>query len=65
MITTSIVITSSDTQTTATATSMAAMLLVHSLVMFAASSKFSNIFQPPKVKAQLRHKQRMKKHTRR
>ncbi|CAF1445970.1 unnamed protein product [Adineta steineri] len=43
------------------AVTMAAMVPIQALVMYAAFTKFSNIFNPLKKKAQLRHAQRMRK----
>ncbi|CAF1393869.1 unnamed protein product, partial [Adineta steineri] len=43
------------------AVTMAAMVPIQALVMYAAFTKFSNMFNPLKKKAQLRHAQRMRK----
>ncbi|CAF0772856.1 unnamed protein product [Adineta steineri] len=40
---------------------MGVMVPIQALVMYAAFTKFSNIFNPLKKKAQLRHAQRMRK----
>jgi len=40
---------------------MGAMAAIHGLGMFAAFSKFTNIFDPAKMQAKLRHKKRLNK----
>jgi len=37
------------------------MAAIHGLGMFAAFSKFANIFDPAKMQAKLRHKQRVQR----
>jgi hypothetical protein len=44
-----------------TAITMGVLAVVQALVMYAAFTKFSNMFLPASMKANMRHKQRMKR----
>lgn len=48
----------------ATVVSLATMLPIHALGMYAALTKFSNTFNPANIAAQLRYTARMKKNGR-
>jgi hypothetical protein len=44
-----------------TAATMAAMIPIQALAMFVAFTKFSDMFNPIKINAKLRHRKRMKR----
>ncbi|CAF4182488.1 unnamed protein product, partial [Adineta steineri] len=43
-----------------TAVIMVALIPVHTLAMYTAFTKFSNMYKPSNIDAKMRHKQRMK-----